>query len=163
LNRQDRGISVISCLMADLPSGKLETILVVDDDESIRAQVTSILQRANYRVLSSDNGAAAIKLSQETSERIDLLLSDVDLRQISGPDLGETLKKTRPDMHVMLMSGGSDGNGNLLVLNYGWAYIQKTLVAAKLVEMVKDVLCTPNRSQAGGQQFDTRKDVDHKG
>jgi hypothetical protein len=60
----------------------------------------------------------------------------------------------------MLMSGGA--NGNLLVLNYGWAYIQKPFVAVKLVQMVKDVLHTENRSQLGGQEFDSRKDRDDR-
>jgi hypothetical protein len=56
----------------------------------------------------------------------------------------------------MLMSGGV--NGNLLVLNYGWAYIQKPFVAAKLVQMVTEVLHSRNRSQVGGQEFNSRKD-----
>lgn len=86
-----------------------------------------------------------------------MLLSDVEMPQMSGPDLGEMLKKSRSDMHVMLMSGGS--NGNLLVLNYGWAYIQKPFVREKLVQMVTDVLHSPNRSQLGGQEFDSRKDT----
>jgi DNA-binding NtrC family response regulator len=88
--------------------------------------------------------------------KIDLLLSDVDMPKMSGPDLGQLLKKARPDMHVMLMSGGVDGN--LLVLNYGWAFIQKPFVATKLIQMVKDVLHSENRSQPGGQEFDSRKD-----
>jgi DNA-binding NtrC family response regulator len=75
---------------------------------------------------------------------------------MSGPDLGLLLKATRPAMRVMLMSGGD--NGNLLVLNYGWAFIQKPFVAAKLVAMVLNVLHSPDRSQAGGQGFDSRKD-----
>jgi hypothetical protein len=56
----------------------------------------------------------------------------------------------------MQMSGGT--NGNLLVLNYGWAYIQKPFVAVKLVQMVTDVLKSPDRSQLGVQEFDSRKD-----
>ena len=76
---------------------------------------------------------------------------------MSGPDLGEALKKTRPDMHVMLMSGGD--KGNLLVLNYGWAYIQKPFVAVKLVQMINYVLHSENRSQLGGQEFDSRNDT----
>lgn len=76
---------------------------------------------------------------------------------MSGPDLGVSLKKARPDMHVMLMSGGD--SGNLLVLNYGWAYIQKPFVAVKVVEMIKTVLSSPDRSQPGGQEFDSRKDA----
>ena len=107
-------------------------------------------------MLSADNGANAIELAKQTEGRIDLLLSDVDMPLMSGPDLGETLKKARPNMHVMLMSGGS--NGNLLVLNYGWAFIQKPFVSAKLVQMVTEVLHSPDRSQLGGQEFDSRKD-----
>ena len=85
-----------------------------------------------------------------------MLLSDVEMPEMSGPDLGQELKKTRPDIHVMLMSGGA--NGNLLVLNYGWAYIQKPFVPTKLVQMINDVLHSEDRSQLGGQEFDSRKD-----
>jgi two-component system cell cycle sensor histidine kinase/response regulator CckA len=137
--------------------GTLETILVVDDNELVLRTVVAILEAKNFRVLSAESGPAALKLAEETTETIDLLLSDVEMPEISGPDLGEVLKKARPDMHVMLMSGGA--NGNLLVLNYGWAYIQKPFVPAKLVQMVTEVLHTQNRSQLGGQEFDSRKDA----
>jgi DNA-binding NtrC family response regulator len=135
----------------------LETLLVVDNDEAVRSVVVAILEHANFNVLSADSGANAIKLSDDTDGPIDLLLSDVDMPKMSGPDLGELLKKTRPHMHVMLMSGGTDGN--LLVLNYGWAYIQKPMVPVKLVQMVTEVLHSRNRSQAGGQEFDSRMDT----
>lgn len=118
----------------------------------------NILKRANFRVLSAGNGPLALKLSEERKDgKIDLLLSDVEMPGMSGPDLGEALKKTRPDIHVMLMSGAA--NGNLLVLNYGWAYIQKPFVPQKLVQMVTNVLRSPDRSQPGGQEFDSRKDL----
>jgi len=134
-----------------------ETILVVDDCPSILDVVVKILEAENFHVLSAANGPSALKLAGETTGTIDLLLSDVEMPEMSGPDLGETLKVARPDMHVMFMSGGD--SGNLLVLNYGWAYLQKPFVAVKLVRMINDVLRTPNRSQPGGQEFDSRKDV----
>jgi DNA-binding NtrC family response regulator len=137
------------------PKGALETILVVDDEQALLGIVVKILEGANFRVLFAHSGAAAIELAEANNQKIDLLLSDVDLRPMSGQDLGQVHKKKRPDLHVML--GGS--NGNLLVLNYGWAYIQKPLVAKKLVEMVTDVLHSPDRSQLGGQEFDSRKDI----
>jgi DNA-binding NtrC family response regulator len=143
--------------MSDKLKGALETILVVDDNEAVRKVVAAILEQANFRVLVAKGGSDALKAAGELDGKIDLLLSDVDMPEMSGPDLGETLKKTRPQMHVMLMSGGS--NGNLLVLNYGWAYIQKPFVAAKLVQMVTEVLHSRDRSQAGGQEFDSRKDA----
>jgi len=143
--------------MSDSLKGTLATILVVDDTEIVREAVVAVLQNANYRVLSADSGPSAITLAKQTEGVIDLLLSDVDMPNMSGPNLGETLKKTRPEMHVMLMSGGS--NGNLLVLNYGWAFVEKPFVASKLIKMISEVLNSPNRSQPGGQEFDSRKDT----
>ncbi|MGA3095900.1 MAG: response regulator [Bryobacteraceae bacterium] len=143
--------------MPDSLKGTLETILVVDDNEDVLKVVAAILEHASFRVLVAHSGPDALKVAEEADGKIDLLLSDVEMPQMSGPDLGETLKKTRPGLHVMLMSGG--GAGNLLVLNYGWAYIQKPFVAVKLVQMVTEVLNSPNRSQAGGQEFDSRKDT----
>ena len=137
--------------------GTLETILVVDDEEALLRFVVQILENANFRVLQANSGPAAIKLAGETEQPIDLLLSDVDMPGMTGPALGETLKAARPEMHVMLMSGMHDGN--LLVLNYGWAFIRKPFVARKLVEMVTDVLHSTNRSQLGGEGFDSRKDT----
>jgi DNA-binding NtrC family response regulator len=135
----------------------LETILVVDDNAAVLKAVAEILRNANFQVLSARDGADAVELANKTEGRIDLLLSDVDMPLMSGPDLGLMLKKTRPDLRVMLMSGGE--NGNLLVLNYGWAFIQKPFVSAKLVRMINEVLHSPDRSQSGGQEFDSRKDT----
>jgi two-component system cell cycle sensor histidine kinase/response regulator CckA len=135
--------------------GPLETILVVDDDEMVLKLVVAILESANFRVLSADSGANALKLAEETEGPIHLLLSDVDMQPISGPKLGQVLKNARASMRVMLMSGGNNG---LLVLNYGWAYLQKPFMAVKLLQMVTEVLHTPDRSQRG-DEFDRRKDT----
>ncbi len=137
--------------------GTLETILVVDDSEAVLQVVVAILGHAGFRVLSADSGPNALKVAAQADGKIDLLLSDVDMPEMSGPDLGEALRKGRPGMHVMLMSGGIEGN--LLVLNYGWAYIQKPFVAVKLVQMINEVLHSADRSQPGGQGFDSRKDA----
>lgn len=88
-------------------STKPETILVVDDDPDVLRVVVAILKLAKFRVLSTDSGANAVELSEGTEEKIDLLLSDLNMPEMSGPDLGELLKKARPDIRVMLMSGGS--------------------------------------------------------
>jgi DNA-binding NtrC family response regulator len=137
-----------------------ETILVVDDNPTVLGVVVELLKMANFRVLSADNAASALKVAEATDDTIHLLLSDVDMPKMSGPDLGQALKKVRPEMHVMLMSGGN--NGNLLVLNYGWAFIQKPFVPAKLVQMINDVLHSRDRSQLGGNEFDSRKDTGPK-
>jgi DNA-binding NtrC family response regulator len=141
----------------DTPPVTLETILVVDDNAAVLKVVVEILRNAQFQVLSACDGADAVEVANKTEGRIDLLLSDVDMPLMSGPDLGLVLKKTRPDLRVMLMSGGA--NGNLLVLNYGWAFIEKPFVSAKLVRMIAEVLHSPDRSQFGGHEFDTRKDT----
>ena len=145
-----------AAIMPASPEGTLETILVVDDNAQLLKMVVRILEDQNFRVLSAIDGPSALKLADETAETIDLLLSDVDMPQMSGPDLGEALKKARPDMHVMFMSGGV--SGALLVLNYGWAFIQKPFIGTRLVQMINEVLHSQDRSQLGGQEFDSRKD-----
>jgi hypothetical protein len=142
--------------MASSSREAAETILVVDDTENVLNLVVEILEAANFHVLRANSGPGAMKLAAGYSGKIDLLLSDVEMPDMSGPDLGDALKRARPDIHVMFMSGFS--GGDLLVLNYGWAFIDKPFVPKKLVEMVNAVLHTRNKSQ-GNHEFDTRKDA----
>jgi DNA-binding NtrC family response regulator len=133
----------------------LETILVVDDTENVLNLVVEILETANFHVLHANSGVEAVTRAAGYSGKIDLLLSDVQMPEMSGPQLGDALKRARPDMHVMFMSGFT--GGDLLVLNYGWAFIDKPFVSKQLVEMVNAVLHSPNKSQ-GNHSFDTRWD-----
>jgi two-component system, cell cycle sensor histidine kinase and response regulator CckA len=147
--------------MPESLQGTPKTILVVDDNAGVLKLVTGILADENFHVLKANNAAEALALAGRTSGKIDLLLSDVDMPHMAGPDLGEALRAIRPDMRVMLMSGGGV-DGNLLVMNYGWAFIQKPFVKTKLLQMVTDVLSSPDRSQPGGQEFDSRVDGENK-
>jgi CheY-like chemotaxis protein len=124
--------------MSAFPGKTLGTILVVDDQEIILRTVEAILEFADFQVLSANNGAYAIKLAGETEGKIDLVLADVDMPKISGLRVCATLKKARPDMHVMLMSGRPIGD--LLARTCGWALIQKPFVAATLIKMVKGIV-----------------------
>jgi DNA-binding NtrC family response regulator len=139
----------------EIPSKQPATILVVDDNDIVLKMVVTLLKSAHFHVLDAWNGEDALKVASEYKGRIDLLLSDIEMPGMSGPDLGSAFKATRPATRVMLMSGFSDGN--LLVLNYGWAFIQKPFVSKKLVEMIESVLHSPDRSQ-GSYEFDERKD-----
>ena len=78
--------------MAHIPTTR-ETILVVDDNAEVLAFVVAILKGAAFKVLSAHDGAGAIEIAKQTEDRIDLLLSDVDMPAISGADLRETLKR----------------------------------------------------------------------
>jgi two-component system cell cycle sensor histidine kinase/response regulator CckA len=131
----------------------LETILVVEDQFDVREVVRGILEHHGFCVLAAGNGAEAIQAESIAQGTIHLLLSDVMMPDMSGPVVAQLLKKHRPDMRVMLMSGYPDGD--MLVLNHGWHFIQKPFLPAKLVERVNEVLHTPERSQ-GDDHFDTR-------
>jgi two-component system, cell cycle sensor histidine kinase and response regulator CckA len=96
--------------MAVLPGEKLETILVVDANADVLDFVGALLKRANFHVLHADSGGNALKLAADYAGRIDLLLSELQMPEMSGPDLGEALKTTRPGTHVMLMSGFPGGH-----------------------------------------------------
>jgi CheY-like chemotaxis protein len=141
--------------MAESVLGTKETVLVVEYTDVVLNVIVAILEAANFRVLQARSGTGALKLAADYPGRIDLLLSDVNMPEMSGPNLGDALKQARPDIHVMFISGFS--GGDLLVLNYGWAFIDKPSVPRQLVEMVNVVLHSDDKSQ-GNHSFDSRKD-----
>ena len=131
----------------------LETILVVEDHPVVMEAVREILEHAGFCVLTAVNSTEAIKIEGGFYEAIHLLLSDVMMPDMSGPVIARILKKHRPEMRVMLMSGYSDGD--MLFLNHGWHFIEKPFLPAQLVARVNEVLHTLERSQ-GEDHFDTR-------
>jgi DNA-binding response OmpR family regulator len=139
-------------IMSDSPVGTLETILVVEDTEIVRKIVVVFLEHANFVVLSADSGENAIKLATQTDRKIDLLLSDVQMPGMSGPTLCQILKQSLPNMQVVLMTGGPDGDQ--LSKQYGWPLIQKPFGPKTLVGMVTTVLRSQDRSQLGDCEFE---------
>lgn len=132
----------------------MKTILVVDDADEVLKVVVRILEMAKFRVLQANSGPNALAVAASYPGAIDLLLSDVQMPGMSGPALSTALKESRPDIHVMFMSAFS--GGDLLVLNYGWAFIEKPFVPVKLLEMIDRVLHMANRSQSE-YQYDSGK------
>ena len=129
-----------------------ETILVVEGAADIRKLVQKILERAGFEVLTAADGSEALHIAEDYPRKIHLLLSDVIMPEISGPELAKQLKALRPEMKVILMSGYTQG---MVVLNYGWYFIQKPFIPVALVGRIKDVLKTdiPDR---GTDHYDTR-------
>ena len=116
----------------------LETILVVEDDPIVLKSVRCILEAAGFHVLTAANSTEAIQIESGFYETIHLLLSDVMMPDMSGPVISKILKKFRPEMRVMLMSGYPQDE--LALLNDGWQFIQKPFVPAKLVAKVNEML-----------------------
>ena len=114
-----------------------KTILVAEDTALVLKTVSLILEHANFTVLAASNAGEAIRIA-ESAKTIDVLLSDVMMPDMSGPDLALRLKELRPNMAVILMSG-YDGGG-VPLFNHGWHFIQKPFVPVHLVAKIHNVL-----------------------
>ena len=90
---------------ASLVVGGRETVLVVEDKEAVRKLATQILRRYGYRVLEAAHGEQALLIAKNQSEAIHLLLTDVIMPGMTGPELAQRLKATRPSLLVLYMSG----------------------------------------------------------
>ena len=86
------------------------TILLVEDEERLQRSIGQILERAGYIVLPAPHGTGALRILEEHDGRIDLVLTDIGLPHMRGPELVERLKSRRPNIAVLYMSGfGEDG------------------------------------------------------
>jgi PAS domain S-box-containing protein len=124
-----------------IPRGS-ETVLLVEDEPSVRDLANRLLKQQGYRVLEAANGEDAFRLVQEnTGEKIHLLLTDVVLPQMGGKELADHLKLFRPDIRVLYTSGYTDyaivHHG---VLNSGTHFLQKPFSLKTLSQKVREVL-----------------------
>jgi CheY-like chemotaxis protein len=94
---------------AAVASGAGEVILVSEDDDQIRAITARILTENGYSVIAVGRGADALAVLKYDSTRVDLLLSDVIMPQMSGPELADRAALARPTLPVLFMSGYADG------------------------------------------------------
>lgn len=125
-----------------------ETILLVEDQDEVRRVATTILRNYGYRVLSASNAGEALLACEKHLRAIDLLLTDVVMPQMSGPELSQRILAQRPDLKVLFMSGYADGavvgHG---ILDSGTDYVQKPLLPEVLARRVRQVLDAPAKVQ----------------
>jgi signal transduction histidine kinase len=118
-----------------------ETVLLVDDDDQVRAVARGILCKNGYQVLDARNAGEALLHVERASGAIHLLLTDVVMPQVSGPELAKRLSAVRPDLKVLCMSGYTDDSiVRHGVLESQIEYIQKPLTPATLTKRVREVL-----------------------
>jgi PAS domain S-box-containing protein len=127
---------------AATPHGS-ETVLLVEDEDGVRSLVRGILEAGGYKVLDANRPLKAWATSQQFEGPIHLLLTDVVMPQMNGPDLAEKLKMLRPNTKVLYMSGYTDGailyHG---VLQPGTPFLQKPFTPEVLAGKVREVLDT---------------------
>ncbi len=118
-----------------------ETILVVEDEDSLRGLITNTLENYNYTILSASNGNEAFKLCTKTKLKLDLILTDVVMPEMGGRQFYENVKVFYPDTKVIYMSGyTNDSIVKETVLTPGTEFIQKPFSLIKLVKKIRMTL-----------------------
>jgi PAS domain S-box-containing protein len=121
--------------------GGAETVLLVEDETPVRAFVRGILESAGYTVLEAPNGEEALEISRKHNERIHLLVTDVVMPRMSGPELAQQLAPLRREMRVLYMSGYADD----AIVHHGVsdssaAFLQKPFTPDSLTRKIREVL-----------------------
>jgi CheY-like chemotaxis protein len=132
-----------------LPKVGSETILLVEDEESVRDLATLVLRECGYTVMTAPEGLAALQLMATCREQIDLLVTDVVMPQMGGRKLAETLLAEHPELKVLFMSGYTDDavvrHG---VLQANANFLQKPFTPNSLADKVRAVLDQKQRPEA---------------
>ena len=132
-----RGESALERVEAQFsPARAHETILLVEDNATVRGAAKNILAEAGYCVLEAGNGAEAIASARQHDRQIDLLLADIRMPGISGRDVAECLRTKDPQISVLYMSGyeGPNLGDDCFVL------FRKPFTGAALLEKVRETL-----------------------
>lgn len=120
-----------------------QAVLVVEDDESLRLLMTVVLEGAGYRVVGVADGSSAIEAAQHHVGSIDMLLTDLQLPDMSGTEVARTLKERHSAMHVVFVSGyGAPTASQAKALSPGFHWIQKPFMVQDLLRRVREILAS---------------------
>jgi two-component system, cell cycle sensor histidine kinase and response regulator CckA len=117
-----------------------ETVLLVEDDEAVRNVTATILRRDGYRLLVAATGEEAVGLSREHPGPIDLLVTDVVMPGVMGPDLARAIAERRPGIRVLCMTGYTEEELLQEALASGFAFLQKPVTREGLLRKVRELL-----------------------
>jgi two-component system, cell cycle sensor histidine kinase and response regulator CckA len=118
-----------------------ETVLVVEDDPLVRKVACRSLDAAGYHVIVASSGREALDLATRVGGRLDLLLTDVIMPGLNGRELADELRRGRPGLRVLYMSGyAHDVISKAGVLDSGIEFLRKPFTVAQLQERAREVL-----------------------
>ncbi len=124
----------------DLPTGT-ETILLTEDEESIREYVNDILTEFGYTVLEAASGEEAIALARDHPDNIHLLFTDVVMPYMNGQQLMEKVKVIHPEIKILFMSGYTESVAiQKCVLELKMGFLQKPFSSVELINKIREIL-----------------------
>jgi nitrogen-specific signal transduction histidine kinase/ActR/RegA family two-component response regulator len=146
LPRRDAPVAPVAVFSdAAAPAGGDETILVVEDDALVREVVIATLRRRGYRVIAVDSAAAALEAIEASTDGIDLLLSDVVMPGMGGPELVEVVRADRPGLPVVMMSGYTANTMEQYPIPTDVQLLEKPFTSDSLDEAVRTALGAERR------------------
>jgi CheY-like chemotaxis protein len=119
-----------------------ETVLLVEDEDAVRALAREVLRRQGYIVLEARHGVDALRLAERHPDEIHLMITDVVMPHMSGRELAERLCAARPTMKVLFMSGYTDHALMNRALTPGSSFLQKPFTPEAFARKVRQVLDT---------------------
>jgi len=117
-----------------------ETVLLVEDEDAVRALAREVLRRHGYVVLEARHGVDALRIAERHGDDIHLMVTDIVMPHMSGRDLAERLSSARPGMKVLFMSGYTDHALMHRELTPGSAFLQKPFTPEGFARKVRSVL-----------------------
>ena len=116
------------------------TVLLVEDEESVRRFAARALRRQGYAVLEAGNGLEALDVKAAHNGTVDLVVSDIVMPEMDGPTLLKELRKTNPDLKIIFMSGYADDALSSLDGGEEFAFLSKPFQLTDLVSAVKELM-----------------------
>jgi two-component system cell cycle sensor histidine kinase/response regulator CckA len=127
-------------LQAHLAPGAHETVVVAEDEEAVRSLVVSVLSGCGYRVLPAASGLEALDLCRHFTGKVQLLLTDVVMPEMNGPELARRVSELHPEAKVLFMSGYTDKAIDVHGLDLGLMLLEKPFLPAVLASRVRAAL-----------------------
>ena len=118
-----------------------ETILVVEDEATVRGFTRTVLERQGYRVLDAEEGMEALRIASEFPDSIELMITDVVMPRMSGRELAERITALIPDLKVIFLSGyAEDAVAHHGVLDDNINFLAKPYNRDDLLTLIREVL-----------------------
>jgi two-component system cell cycle sensor histidine kinase/response regulator CckA len=116
------------------------TVLVVDDEDVVRRVTATVLRRLGYTVLEAASGSEGVRLAQEHAGKLDLLLTDVTMAEVTGVEVGAAFRKANPQRPMIFASGYGTDEMLGTARDAGAFFLEKPYDVNRLASMVEDAL-----------------------